>query len=428
MTLPREDLRADRGEHWTPSPEQPALCCAHNTRGTYCLAEDDVPPQGQHQTLGQAVRQFLEEHEGQGLLGAVHHFLHAVLQGQDEGVQLLVPVLWEGEGGKNSGIGDRRSCKVEPMYYSFSGGIPIIQDSQRWESKLFHWNLSSELQMSISSRLGRSRQGAFDVLILESLLHWLISNLGPAFFLVCSAAQLFPCWKHECFWTSLVCTWTGAPCYCYCCNNPSDSPLALALGHQHLPLSRDPLLSHSLTDLSPSSHTHSNQFEFHRITHSLASSLKILFKCWSIQSKAQVRKRASVIWPLVLSSLLCQNSVICSRGELNMVPQTWASPSPRGKSLQVRSPALDPLSCASLPGKHASPLRARFSISPSQGFPLTSRRNTTHVLTFGLRSFLLLPTAPFSLWSRTAYTLLLSKAGSSLRTRDLCFSHRIART
>lgn len=65
------------------------------TRGTYRLAEDDVPSQSQHQTLGQAVSKFLKEHEGQGLLGSVHHLSHAVLQGKDEGVQLFIPVLWE---------------------------------------------------------------------------------------------------------------------------------------------------------------------------------------------------------------------------------------------------------------------------------------------------------------------------------------------
>ena len=63
------------------------------TRGTYRLAEDDVSSQRQHQTLGQAVGELLQKHECQGLLSSIHHFSHAVLQGEDEGVQLLIPVL-----------------------------------------------------------------------------------------------------------------------------------------------------------------------------------------------------------------------------------------------------------------------------------------------------------------------------------------------
>lgn len=78
------------------------------TRGTYCLAEDDVPPEGEHQALGQAGREFLQEHEGQGLLGSVHHFSHAVLEGADEGTQLLVPVLCGEEGGVRRGTDARR--------------------------------------------------------------------------------------------------------------------------------------------------------------------------------------------------------------------------------------------------------------------------------------------------------------------------------
>ena len=57
------------------------------------MAEDDVSSQRQHQTLGQAVGELLEEHEGQGLLSSIHHFSHAVLQGKDEGIQLLIPVF-----------------------------------------------------------------------------------------------------------------------------------------------------------------------------------------------------------------------------------------------------------------------------------------------------------------------------------------------
>lgn len=97
-------------------PFSSPMIVANNTRGTYCLAEDDVPSQSQHQTLRQAVGQFLKEHEGQGLLGSVHHFPHAVLQGKDEGVQLFIPVLWEGiKGCKHSGISDGRFCKIEPI-------------------------------------------------------------------------------------------------------------------------------------------------------------------------------------------------------------------------------------------------------------------------------------------------------------------------
>lgn len=89
MKLLKEDLYCHQGEY---------LATRHGTvlttkRGTYRLAEDDVPSQSQHQALRQAVCKFLKEHECQGLLGSVHHFSHAVLQGKDEGIQLFVPVL-----------------------------------------------------------------------------------------------------------------------------------------------------------------------------------------------------------------------------------------------------------------------------------------------------------------------------------------------
>lgn len=71
-------------------------------RGTYCLAEDDVSSQRQHQALGQAVGKFLKEHERQGLLGSMHHFSHAVLQGEDQGIQLLIPVLCGGQRGQTT--------------------------------------------------------------------------------------------------------------------------------------------------------------------------------------------------------------------------------------------------------------------------------------------------------------------------------------
>jgi hypothetical protein len=82
--------------------------------GTYCLTEDDVSPQSQHQTLGQAVGKFLQQHECQGLLGTAHHFSHAFLQGQDKGMQLCVPVLCR-EGTEEQQIGEGWCLSIEPM-------------------------------------------------------------------------------------------------------------------------------------------------------------------------------------------------------------------------------------------------------------------------------------------------------------------------
>lgn len=111
MKLPKEDLYHHQG--YLLATQTHAVL----PRGTYCLAEDDVPSERQHQALGQAVRKFLKEHEGQGLLGSAHHFSHAVLQGTDEGIQLFIPVLCREEGGVRTG-GQMKVLGMEPGYSS----------------------------------------------------------------------------------------------------------------------------------------------------------------------------------------------------------------------------------------------------------------------------------------------------------------------
>lgn len=46
---------------------------------TYRLAEDHVPPLLEKQSLGDAARCLLQEHEGHGPLRPLHHLCHALL-------------------------------------------------------------------------------------------------------------------------------------------------------------------------------------------------------------------------------------------------------------------------------------------------------------------------------------------------------------
>lgn len=71
----------------------------------HCLTEDHVSPLLEGETLRDAARRLLQEDEGNGSLGLLHHLHHALLQLGHQRAQLLPPVACEvGFGMAESGV------------------------------------------------------------------------------------------------------------------------------------------------------------------------------------------------------------------------------------------------------------------------------------------------------------------------------------
>lgn len=69
----------------------------------HCLTEDHVSPLLEGETLRNAARRLLQEDEGHGSLGLLHHLHHALLQLGHQRAQMLPPVAC----GMGFGMGKR---------------------------------------------------------------------------------------------------------------------------------------------------------------------------------------------------------------------------------------------------------------------------------------------------------------------------------
>lgn len=155
----------------------------HPTVGTHRLTEDDVSSQRQHQALGQAVGQLLKQHKRQGLLGSAHHLSHALLQGEDEGLQLFTPVLCGRMWSKNGG----KMRKTEQT---------IIMRSELFPAPRIHEPLP---QMSVGHDSRLPWTFAPDA---SCPRQWLFFNMGIPWMSIDDAIRFSLCWRQKFWWTS----------------------------------------------------------------------------------------------------------------------------------------------------------------------------------------------------------------------------------